>query len=71
MILVSWPGIKPVTPAMEALSSNPWTTRESPNPLILSASVQVSIQSSGGGDKEGLLSNSPDGKQAVGLVLNE
>ena len=29
-MLVPWPGIEPVSPAMEALSINHWTTREVP-----------------------------------------
>ena len=34
-ILVPWPGIKPVPPAMEAQSLNHWTTREVPNLSVL------------------------------------
>ena len=33
-ILVPWPGIKPVSPAMEAQSLNPWTTREVPGKIL-------------------------------------
>ena len=36
-ILVPPPGIDPVPPAMEAWSSNHWTTRESPRDQLLAA----------------------------------
>ena len=36
-ILVSWPGIKPKPPALEALSLNHWTNREVPSGLTLNS----------------------------------
>ena len=37
-ILVPWPGIEPVPPAVEAQSLNHWTTREIPRSIFLSIS---------------------------------
>ena len=34
-ILVPWPGIKPISSALEAWSFNHWTTREVPTPVFL------------------------------------
>ena len=41
-ILVPWPGIEPVTPALGACSLNHWTTREIPDHSFLSAVPHVS-----------------------------
>ena len=35
IILVSWPGIKPTPPALEAQSINQWATREVPEKQVL------------------------------------
>ena len=43
-ILVPWPGIEPVTSAVEAQSLNLWTAREIPNFLIFCQSNDTKCQ---------------------------
>ena len=40
-ILVPWPGIKPIAPAVEAWSLNHWTTREVPKGTSLESGLNI------------------------------